>query len=417
METTVLPQTSLSIKPACAAKLKPPEHLSGGFAKILHDQPFPDDDGKGKEIPKGQEEASSPSTDGELQLLLSTLLPAASRMGNDLFGKDADAVPGKGQDSMVKGTPVQVSAGPEGPESTLPTLPAQGLNMGKVSAAGPGESEDNGFKGGKGSDPGNLFAKEIFPTHGHSSRPLWEEAPEAYRKGAFSYLPSDSENFLSDSNPSIKGESTHFNMEIMMRGKEVIPDDPKASDLSNTGSQKNEETFGMFARQMDPALSPNPAKEIGSEKALSLGQNQKLEVYEQVGQKLIWSLNQHEERFRLTLDPPQLGSIYMEIQRDKEHIKASLWAENPNTKNILETNHLSIQKIIESGGFSLESFNVFVEQDLGSFQESRGRMMNPESLASIANAEIPLGPIQEASSLVLPFGGNSSPRQWVDLIV
>jgi tetratricopeptide (TPR) repeat protein len=45
-----------------------------------------------------------------------------------------------------------------------------------------------------------------------------------------------------------------------------------------------------------------------------------LEIHEQVGQKVIWSLNQREEKFRLSLEPPHLGSIYMEQERIDEAI-------------------------------------------------------------------------------------------------
>jgi len=142
-----------------------------------------------------------------------------------------------------------------------------------------------------------------------------------------------------------------------------------------------------------------------------------LEAYEQIGQKVVWSINRREEQFRLILDPPQLGSIYIEIQREKEHIKATLWAENPNTKNVLEANQLSIQKIIESEGFSLESFDVFVEQNLGSFQESRERKMNPESPVPISENEIPRDTISTVGSSVLPLWRSADLIGAIDLLV
>jgi flagellar hook-length control protein FliK len=148
-----------------------------------------------------------------------------------------------------------------------------------------------------------------------------------------------------------------------------------------------------------------------------LVQTQKLQVVEQTGQKVVWSLNRHEEQFRLTLDPPQLGSIYIEIQREKEHIKATLWAENPNTKSVLEANQLSIQKIIEKEGFFLESFDVFVEQNLGSFQESRERKMNPESPVPILEKEIPRETIRAASSSTLPSRESRGLIGAIDLLV
>ncbi len=90
---------------------------------------------------------------------------------------------------------------------------------------------------------------------------------------------------------------------------------------------------------------------------------------QQVSQILIWSIRNHEEKVRITLDPPELGHISLEIHRSNEKIKTVLWTDNPVTKVTLETAHLEIQKIVETEGFRLEKFDVFVQQDLGQFQE------------------------------------------------
>ena len=132
---------------------------------------------------------------------------------------------------------------------------------------------------------------------------------------------------------------------------------------------------------------------------------------------MLWSFRQNEEKFHLILNPPHLGSIYMEIQRDKEQVKATLWAENPHTKQVLESNQISIQKIIESEGFSLEAFNVFVEQDLGAFQESRERMRNPVPATSNPAAEANREPNSGATA-PYQFARESEGRlRAIDLII
>jgi hypothetical protein len=97
-------------------------------------------------------------------------------------------------------------------------------------------------------------------------------------------------------------------------------------------------------------------------------------VFRQVGQRVLWLIRNNEERIRITLDPPELGQVFLEIDRHKEHIKTVLWTDNPTTKASLETSQGEIQRIIESEGFKLEKFNVFVQQDPGWFQ---GRKENP----------------------------------------
>jgi hypothetical protein len=89
---------------------------------------------------------------------------------------------------------------------------------------------------------------------------------------------------------------------------------------------------------------------------------------EQVVQRIIWSIRNQEERIKLTLDPPDLGHLYIEINRSKENIHATLWADNVAAKTALETGQHQIQRIMENEGFKLTKFDVFVQQDPGWFQ-------------------------------------------------
>ena len=111
-------------------------------------------------------------------------------------------------------------------------------------------------------------------------------------------------------------------------------------------------------------------------------------VSQQVSQRAIWLIRNNEESVRITLDPPQLGHIYMVIDRSKEDIKATLWTDNPATKATLETNQLQIQKIIESEGFKLEKFDVFVQQDMGGYQGGKDEPMNPNPRSPASPSEI-----------------------------
>lgn len=111
-------------------------------------------------------------------------------------------------------------------------------------------------------------------------------------------------------------------------------------------------------------------------------------VSQQVSQTAIWLIRNNEESVRITLDPPQLGHIYMVIDRSKEDIKATLWTDNPATKATLETNQPQIQKIIESEGFKLEKFDVFVQQEKGGFQGGKDDPMNPDPQSRSSPSEI-----------------------------
>lgn len=181
---------------------------------------------------------------------------------------------------------------------------------------------------------------------------------------------------------STKGDSTMIASEISARTKDPFLTELKLSEFSTPENSKTGDPLGNPSSPVESSAGLRSSGGARFENAPALSQPSKAGVPEQISQKVVWSLGRHEERFRLTLDPPHLGSIYLEIQRDKEQVRATMWAENPNTKQILESNQFSIQKIIETEGFSLESFNVFVEQDLSAFQESRERMQNPSEAAT-----------------------------------
>jgi hypothetical protein len=417
METNVNPSTSLSIEPAAAAQQHLPPQPSGEFARVLQDQASPGEE-RNIERQKNKGEGFRPITDGEIPLALSALLPATLPIeGNTGDGKGTDVLQGGVQNFGDEGAQAQAFNGPERFNSH-PVIPyLQGLGK-KNSSSGPmDEQSEIGLPKREGFAFGNSLAKDASPSQGRPPSLLWEESQGSDWEGRFSYRSENSLIFPADSNSSATADLADFQTESLMNVKDLIASDTKSADPAQTANQKGEEVVGMSARQFDHSISANSSVEIHGEKAPASETAQKLEIHEQVGQKVIWSLNQREEKFRLSLEPPHLGSIYMEIQRDKEHIKASLWAENPNTKNILQTNHLSIQKIIESGGFSLESFNVFVEQDLGAFQQSRDRMTHPESSAPIPKPEIPSATAHGPSLSSLSSGGGTNLRKWVDLIV
>jgi len=92
------------------------------------------------------------------------------------------------------------------------------------------------------------------------------------------------------------------------------------------------------------------------------------EIYHQVGQKMVWSVRNGEERVRLFLDPPQLGSLRIEIIKDKEMVSATLWAETPMVKELLEAQRVELRRILANDGFNLDRFDVFVQHEMKDFQ-------------------------------------------------
>jgi hypothetical protein len=140
-------------------------------------------------------------------------------------------------------------------------------------------------------------------------------------------------------------------------------------------------------------------------------------VSQQVSQRLIWSIRNNEEKVRISLDPPQLGHIVLEINRSKENVKTTLWTDNPVTKAALESGHLEIQRIVENEGFKLEKFNVLVQQEMGGWQGRRENALNPQPWDGARSSE------SQPSFLTSPAPLPSTPRalhpasRYLDLLI
>ena len=162
---------------------------------------------------------------------------------------------------------------------------------------------------------------------------------------------------------------------------------------------------------------PTVAEETGTLQKPQLSQTEHVDLYQQVAEKVVWSIRNNEERIRLTLEPPQLGNLFIELHREKEGIKATLWADNPKTKEILENNQFQLQKTLEGHGFKLEKYDVFLQNDMASFQGKEEKPVfhgqgSREKSLQIHEAE--LDPALEILPAAIPVAGGS---QYIDRFI
>jgi flagellar hook-length control protein FliK len=383
METTAITFASLPAEAAPATQARIEARPPGEFAKILQAQPAQAEKPDG-EIPDGQE-GEPPATAGqEIPFLVFSPLPALSPGGQRLSGESGLGTAASGPPDFGNHRPAEVAAVMI-PDSGAISDPAaavlqEGIGENPSSPAeksfrpaiSPNENALQGASVLENLSPGKEAA-DSFP----------EEKMRLHLADSKSrQTPEGGEALLKNLKNPTSGDSTMIASEISARTKDPFLTEPKLSEFSLPENSKRGDPLGNPSSPVESSAGLRSSAGARSENAPALSQPSKAGVPEQISQKMVWSLGRHEERFRLTLDPPHLGSIYLEIQRDKEQVRATMWAENPNTKQILESNQFSIQKIIETEGFSLESFNVFVEQDLSAFQESRERMPNPSETAT-----------------------------------
>jgi hypothetical protein len=108
----------------------------------------------------------------------------------------------------------------------------------------------------------------------------------------------------------------------------------------------------------------------------------------------------------------------MEVKREKDLIKATLWTDNSATKEILESHQVQLHKLLKADGFALEKFDVFFQEGTGWFQERREKPVGqgPWTQREPKEEGISPGPI---SSEVAPIRANLFSRgsQYVDVFI
>jgi hypothetical protein len=131
----------------------------------------------------------------------------------------------------------------------------------------------------------------------------------------------------------------------------------------------------VVAAASAPELQPPPreatitgtqVKELSSEPV-----EEKNPLFKQLSRGLVWSLHRGEEKIQIALDPPHLGTIFLELHRSRQTVEAQVWTDNPGTKGLLDSQQGQLQKALEQEGFRLDRFVVTVQQDLKSFSEER----------------------------------------------
>jgi flagellar hook-length control protein FliK len=185
-------------------------------------------------------------------------------------------------------------------------------------------------------------------------------------------------------------------------------------------SGKESQTLsGLYGASAESAAVPlgGAEKMAGGREAPAPMRLESQGIYQQVGERVVWLIRNQEERIRMSLDPPELGHLFLEIHRTKENIQTTLYTDNPVTKVTLESNQREIQRIIESEGFKMEKFDVLVQQDLSRFQERKDSPFHSDSRSSLVsgNIEAPVSSAPDSFSSV-PRRMHSGSR-YLDLFV
>ncbi|MGQ9720153.1 MAG: flagellar hook-length control protein FliK [Candidatus Jordarchaeum sp.] len=91
-------------------------------------------------------------------------------------------------------------------------------------------------------------------------------------------------------------------------------------------------------------------------------------IYQQIEKSVIWCLKNNREKVKLILEPPELGHMQIEVKNNEKHVEIFLWAENSDTKKLLELNREYLSEILIEDGFKIERFEIYFQQEMNSFQ-------------------------------------------------
>jgi len=181
--------------------------------------------------------------------------------------------------------------------------------------------------------------------------------------------------FHSDPDPFVRSERERpFAFEWV--GKtlptEIVPSSQESHEL---GSLKTPPSLFESSLQKGVELvfekAPILGEGEGKVQHAGLPRTESFEIHRQVGRVLSWSAQAGEEKIHMRLDPPQLGELYIKVTKEREVLKATLWAENPTAKELLEIHREELRKVLEAEGFKLDKFEVFVQQETDRFVERR----------------------------------------------
>lgn len=201
--------------------------------------------------------------------------------------------------------------------------------------------------------------------------------------------------------------------------KEGLPFPGTRHDQVPPSGKESQTLLGLYGASAESDAVPlgGAGKMVGGREAPAPMRLESQGIYQQVGERVLWLIRNQEERIRMSLDPPELGHLFLEIHRTKENIQTTLYTDNPVTKVTLESSQREIQRIIESEGFKMERFDVLVQQDLSRFQDRRDSPFLPDSRSSLVSGNME-APVSSAPDSFSPVPRRMHPgSQYLDLFV
>jgi hypothetical protein len=117
---------------------------------------------------------------------------------------------------------------------------------------------------------------------------------------------------------------------------------------------------GLESSAIRPANSPTAA--APSSPALSAAP-ESAEVLAQVGDRVRMILREGRSEIRMSLEPPELGSVRVHIASEHGHVTVRMIAEVPAVRDVLENGLNQLRAGLENGGLDVDGFEVLVSDN------------------------------------------------------
>ncbi|MEI9475246.1 MAG: flagellar hook-length control protein FliK [Deltaproteobacteria bacterium] len=280
------------------------------------------------------------------------------------------------------------------------------------------------FQGNKGSIDSNVKnwnGVDDITEQGAKDAPMRAEGDPAFQTGIITSKPLQGKSPI---------DKTVVHSSIGEEGSAPLLEELRGSEKTAVEAVEKDEGFPFSKKEVENGVEPSLIlKPEGNLQAASspndvtrtrepaLPRTEAPEILQQISKKLIWSVRNGEEKIKLQLEPPQLGSLYIEISRQKDVLQATVWTNNQVTKELLESHQVELQRILKQDGFHLGQFDVFVNQNMKSFQErAEGQLWNDRPAYASHGSH---GPSSRDGTETLPAGtlpGTKGSR-YIDLFI
>ncbi|MFP4306527.1 MAG: flagellar hook-length control protein FliK [Desulfococcaceae bacterium] len=194
------------------------------------------------------------------------------------------------------------------------------------------------------------------------SRPVQETEWEPEADAAYD-LPEDS--FMDELLPPVSAprpETPPPGPVLPITGDSSSPNPAEIGALETEAVEPPAPTLRSAPSMETQSVRPAGTPPVSTAPALSAAP-ESAEVLAQVGDRVRMILREGRSEIRMSLEPPELGSVRVHIAAEHGHVTVRMIAEMPAVRDVLENGLPQLRAGLESGGLDVDGFEVLVSDN------------------------------------------------------